>query len=300
MGTAHAHPAARRHLPPVPTLAASIASSSQLSTLHAEGMRCRTAVVETRLPHLDSSILKHRQAQTLDVDCLNRHGQREVVEARLSHPHGQHVLKSHTSCQGVAVAQLPPERVCVADTWDEWGGRKGCRHVGKAALSGVMVKARPSHLHDLSPLSLMLFLPFKHQMRWPFGIKEVIATIEVARRPSTFAASATPSVAARLPTHPLAAAACAAARLVTMSWLTRSDREMEEQIENALYQRGRMIEVYSAGFQTMEQRAGVHGTLPVERADQARGLNLVSAADDELVKTAIRNILPRANPAAPG
>ena len=77
---------------------------------------------------------------------------------------------------------------------------------------------------------------------------------------------------------------------------------MDEQIETALYEQwprpnsgGRLVEVYSAGFQTMESRAGVHGTRPVERTDQSRGINLVNAADDALVKTPINNILPRMN-----
>ena len=50
-----------------------------------------------------------------------------------------------------------------------------------------------------------------------------------------------------------------------MSWLSRSDKEMEEQIEVALWEPwprpasgGRMVEVYLAGFQTMEAREDGH------------------------------------------
>ena len=87
-----------------------------------------------------------------------------------------------------------------------------------------------------------------------------------------------------------------------MSWLTRSDQGMDEQIDVGLYEPwprarggGRMVEVYSAGFQTMESRAGVHGTRPVERTDAARGVDLTNTADEAMVKTAINNILPRIN-----
>ena len=77
---------------------------------------------------------------------------------------------------------------------------------------------------------------------------------------------------------------------------------MDEQIEVALYEQwprpnsgGRLVEVFSAGFQTMESRAGVQGSRPVERTDLARGVNLNNPADDAMVKTAVNHILPRMN-----
>ena len=139
-----------------------------------------------------------------------------------------------------------------------------------------------------------------------FGIKEAIATQAVARHPCNRPAFATQSVAARLPTLLVIAARGAAARLVTMSWLSRSDKEMDEQVEVALYEQwprpnsgGRLVEVFSAGFQTMESRAGVQGSRPVERTDLARGVNLTNLADEAMVKTAVNNILPGPSPHPP-
>ena len=222
--------------------------------------------------------------------------------ARPSHPHRQHSTKGQLSCWKGWGARLPPQHVGIAGTWAEREGTQAGRHTRREATTCMSARARPSPQNCMLQLSFLLSPPFKHQMRWPFGIKEAIATQEVARQPSTPPAFATQSVAARLPTLPPAAAVAPAARLVTVSWLSRSDREMEEQIEGALYEpwprpaSGRcMVEVYSPGFQTMEARAGVQGSRPVDRTDQARGINLVSAADDELVKAAIRNILPRMN-----
>ena len=87
----------------------------------------------------------------------------------------------------------PPLRHdCATDTWDGWSRHGEYRQAWPATCRSSMVKARLSHLRDLSPLLLFLFPPSKHKMRWPFGIKEVMATTEVARRPSKPAPQATP------------------------------------------------------------------------------------------------------------
>ena len=70
VGTAHARPPALRHQQSVPFLDASLASSSQLSTLHEEKASCQTAVGEARLPHSALVLLSSRQAQAYDVDLL--------------------------------------------------------------------------------------------------------------------------------------------------------------------------------------------------------------------------------------
>ena len=262
---------------------------------------CQTRVVEARPPHTAFSLLLSRQAQ-LGRACNVQQEEAQGVEARPSPLTCQQAQKGNLACLKGWGARLPlhqqnrPE----AEKRREQAGR----HAMLSFNLCERARARPSPHKGLC-CACSLLTALHPQMRWPFGIKAALATQAVARHPCTPPASATQSVAARSPAPSPATQSVAArppARAVNVSWLSRSDREMDEQIETALYEPwprpnsgGRLVEVYSAGFQTMESRAGVHGTRPVERTDQNRGINLVNASDDALVKTAINNILPRMN-----
>ena len=109
VGTAHSHPAARRRLQPVLTLAASIASRTQLSILHAEATRCKTDVVEARLPHTAPSILKHRQAQLQAIGWSERHGRRRMVKTRFSTPSGTLCWRDKPHARGWRGPGPPPQ-----------------------------------------------------------------------------------------------------------------------------------------------------------------------------------------------
>ena len=301
VGTAHAPWPADRQRPPVPYLAACRASMGQHSALQTETAECQTQGVEARLPCKAFPFLLSRQALP-GRDVHLQHDEAQGIEARPSPLTCQQARKDKLVCEKGWEARLPPHQRSSPnkDRRKEQAGRNAWLSVSLCRRA----RARPSP-HRTLYCACSGRTALHPQMRWPFGIKEAIATQAVARHPCNPPAFATQSVAARPPTLLLVIAARgAAARLVTMSWLSRSDREMEEQIETALYviepwprakTGGRFVEVYSAGYQTMESRAGVHGTRPVERTDYSRGINLVNAADDALVKTAINGILPRAN-----
>ena len=102
MGTAHAHPPAQQHLYPVPTLDASIASSSQQSILQASpASSYQRGVVEAWLPLTIAGRVRHRQAHTLTAAWPAIGAKPPRGTARLS-PHNLRV-----TILGVE-ARLPP------------------------------------------------------------------------------------------------------------------------------------------------------------------------------------------------